>query len=65
MISRAQEPGRLADLLAASLLESPSERQAVLEALRIRARVELVSQSVAALLAQATPESEGKGKYLN
>ncbi|GAC1595104.1 MAG: hypothetical protein NVS4B10_03360 [Myxococcales bacterium] len=65
MSSRAQEPGRLADILAASLIETPSERQAVLEALRVKARIALVSQAVAALLAQATPRAEAKGGFLN
>lgn len=65
MAARAERPGHLADLLAASLLEESGERQAVLEALRIRARVALVSQSVAAMLARAAPAAEGQGRYLN
>jgi uncharacterized protein len=65
MSARTQEPGRLADLLAASLIESPSDRQAVLEALRVKARLTLVNQAVAALLAQAAPRAEAKGGFLN
>jgi Lon protease-like protein len=65
MSARVQEPGRLADLLAGSLIEAPSDRQAVLEALRVKARLTLVSQAVGALLAQATPRAEAKGGFLN
>ena len=65
MAARAQEPGRLADLLAASLLESPAERQAVLEALRVRTRISLVSEAVAARLAEAASHVEHKGRFLN
>jgi Lon protease-like protein len=63
--ARAQEPGRLADLLGAALLESAADRQAALEALRVEARLALVSRTVAALLAQTGPAPERKGGYLN
>jgi Lon protease-like protein len=65
MAARAQAPGRLADLLGAALLESAADRQAALEALRVEARLALVSRTVAALLAQTGPARERKGGYLN
>jgi Lon protease-like protein len=65
MAARAQEPGRLADLLGAALLESAADRQAALEAVRVEARLALVSRTVAALLAQTGPAPERKGGYLN
>ena len=65
LAARTQEPGKLADLIAASLLDSPDERQAVLEALRVRVRLSLVSEAIAARLAEAAPNAEHKGGFLN
>lgn len=51
LAARAQDPGDLADLVASALLSSPKERQAVLEAVEIAPRLELVTQAAAAALA--------------
>ena len=52
LAARAQDPGDLADLVAGALLSSPRERQAVLEAVELAPRLELVTQAAAAALAQ-------------
>ena len=50
--ARAKDPGDLADVVASAILHAPRERQAVLEAVEIVARLELVTQAAAAALAQ-------------
>ncbi len=52
LAARARDPGDLADVVAAAVLSSPRERQAVLEAVEILPRLELVTQAAAAALAQ-------------
>jgi Lon protease-like protein len=52
LAARAQDPGDLADLVAGAVLHAPRERQAVLEAVEIVSRLELVTQAAAAALAQ-------------
>jgi hypothetical protein len=54
LAARARDPGELADVVAAAVLSSPRERQAVLEAVEILPRLELVTQAAAAALAQTT-----------
>ncbi len=62
---RAAGPSELADLAAGALLESPQEKQAVLEALRVSKRIELVSSSAATQLARSMPRQGHRGKLLN
>jgi len=52
LAARARDPGDLADVVAAAILSQPHERQAVLEAVEILPRLELVTQAAAAALAQ-------------
>ncbi len=63
--ARAQDAGELADLAAGALLESPQERQGVLEALRLTRRLQLVSASAATQLARALPRQPKPGRLLN
>lgn len=53
----ALEPGPLADAIAASLLEDARERQRVLEAVDVRARLELVSGILGARLIETADEA--------
>jgi Lon protease-like protein len=53
--SRARDPGSLADLVGSALLESPNERQEVLEADEVAERLRLVTQAAAAALALSSP----------
>jgi len=52
LAARAQDPGDLADVVAGAVMHAPRERQAVLEAVEIVPRLELVTQAAAAALAQ-------------
>ena len=52
LAARTRDPGDLADVVAGALLEEPGDRQAVLEAVEILPRLELVTQSAAAALAR-------------
>jgi len=52
LASRAGDPGDLADIVAGALLANPRERQAVLEAVDVGLRLELVIQAAAAVLAR-------------
>jgi uncharacterized protein len=52
LAARAGDPGHLADVVAGALLSEPKDRQAVLEAVELVPRLELVSQATAAALAQ-------------
>jgi Lon protease-like protein len=55
--ARAHDPGDLADVVAGILLSSPTERQAVLEALDREQRLELVLKAAASALAQTAPRA--------
>jgi Lon protease-like protein len=55
LAARARDPGELADVVAGVLLSSPTERQAVLEALDCEERLHLVLKAAASALAQAAP----------
>ena len=58
LAARAQDPGELADLVAGVVLESPAERQEVLEAVHLEERLSLAAQAAALALAQtASPAS--------
>ena len=57
LAARARDPGDLADVIAGALLSSPRERQAVLEAVEILPRLELVTQAAAAALAQTATDA--------
>jgi hypothetical protein len=52
LAARAADPGDLADIVAGALLSTPRDRQAVLEAVEIEARLELALQAAAAALAR-------------
>ena len=52
LAARAHDPGDLADVIASALMHAPRERQAVLEAVELLPRLELVTQAAAAALAQ-------------
>jgi Lon protease-like protein len=52
LAGKARDPGDLADVVAGMLMESPLERQAVLEARNIVERLELVTQAAVAALAR-------------
>lgn len=56
--ARAATPGELADVAAAALIEAAPERQAVLEAVGVGARLELAMQAAATSLAKATPRDQ-------
>lgn len=56
LAARAQGPGDLADVVAGALLATPRERQAVLDAVELEARLELATQAAAAALAR-TPDA--------
>jgi Lon protease-like protein len=58
MAARLRSPGRLADLVAAAVVSEPEGRLAVLEALEVGRRLELVLAEVAGVLAML---SKGKG----
>jgi len=51
-VSAELSPARAADVIADQLVVSPEERQQILETSNIKKRVDLVTQSVASLLAQ-------------
>lgn len=53
-VSAELAPARAADVVADQLVVSPDERQEILEALDVRKRVALVTESIASLLAQLT-----------
>ncbi len=55
--ARAQDPAELADVVAGVLLSSPTERQAVLEALEPAQRLEIVLRAAASALAQTAPRA--------
>jgi Lon protease-like protein len=57
LAAKAHDPGDLADVVAAMLMESSEERQAVLEAQRVSRRIELVTQAAIAALAQGATTS--------
>ena len=63
--ARASDAGQLADLAAGALLESPAERQAALEAVRVLQRLEIAKQAAATQLARVAPRTSQKGKLLN
>jgi uncharacterized protein len=52
LAARARDPGELADVVATALISAPEERQAVLEAVEILPRLELVTQAAASALAR-------------
>jgi hypothetical protein len=52
LVAKARDPGDLADLVAGVVMPAPRDRQAALEAVEIAGRLELVTQAVAAALAQ-------------
>ena len=52
LAAKARDPGDLADLVAGVVMPAPRDRQAALEAVEIAGRLELVTQAVAAALAQ-------------
>ena len=54
LAARAADPGDLADIVGGALLANPRERQAVLEAVDVDQRLELVTQAAAAALARTT-----------
>ena len=54
LAARAADPGDLADIVGGALLANPRERQAVLEAIDVDERLELVAQAAAAALARTT-----------
>ena len=56
--ARAQTPGQLADRVGGAVIDSPRERQALLEELSVPKRLERVSHAVAALLAQVMARPE-------
>jgi Lon protease-like protein len=58
LAARAADPGDLADIVAGALLSSPRERQAVLDALDVEERLELVTQAAAAALARTASTAE-------
>ena len=62
--AREREPGALADLAAGVLLESPHERQNVLEALYLAKRLDLVAAAAATQLARTLPR-QSQSKLLN
>jgi Lon protease-like protein len=55
--ARAEDPADLADVVAGVLLSSPTERQAVLEALEPAQRLEIVLRAAASALAQNAPRA--------
>lgn len=59
-IARAADPSALADVVAATLVESPRERQRLLEELSVLARLSRVSGHAAGLLARAAPRGADK-----
>ncbi len=58
LAARARDPGDLADVVAAAVISTPRERQAVLEAVEILPRLELVTQAAASMLAQTANSAE-------
>jgi len=58
LASRAADPGDLADIVAGALLPSPRERQAVLDALDVGDRLDMVTQAAAAALARTASSAE-------
>jgi uncharacterized protein len=57
MAARAGDPGQLADAIAAAVVESPSERQALLEQTSVAQRLARVEAAVAGALAKTTNAS--------
>jgi uncharacterized protein len=62
MAGSAARPGELADAVAATLLESPQERQQLLETAAVEERLRRVAQHVVAILAQT---QAGRGTLPN
>jgi len=62
--ARERDAGLLADLAASALLESPQEKQSVLEALRLARRLQIVSAAAATQLARTLPK-QAQSKLLN
>jgi Lon protease-like protein len=56
--ARAADPGDLADIVAGALLASPPERQAILDALDVEERLDVVTQAAAAALARTASGAE-------
>jgi len=63
--ARAAGPGELADLAAGALLESPAARQAALETVALRDRLELAMQAAATQLARIAPKKAANRNLLN
>ncbi|MBS2025405.1 MAG: LON peptidase substrate-binding domain-containing protein [Deltaproteobacteria bacterium] len=59
-VKSAKEPAALVDLIAGTLVESPRERQVLLEQLSVHRRIDKVSARVASLLARAAPRPSDK-----
>jgi Lon protease-like protein len=57
LAAKAHDPGDLADVVAGMLVESPKDRQAVLEAQSVSRRIEIVTQAAIAALAQSATTS--------
>ena len=58
LATRAADPGDVADIVAGALLASPRERQAVLDALDVEERLDMVTQAAAAALARTASAAE-------
>jgi uncharacterized protein len=58
LAARAADPGDLADIVAGGLLASPRDRQAVLDALDVEERLDVVTQAAAAALARTASAPE-------
>ena len=56
----AADPADLADVVAGAVLQSPRERQRVLEAVHLEERLALVSQSTADILAHSPPPASAR-----
>jgi len=52
LAAKAQDPGDLADVVAGVLLATPRDRQAILDAVELEARLDLATQAAAAALAR-------------
>lgn len=57
-LAEIQEPGALADLVAAAALQDPDERQKILAELDVGRRIELATSALGGLLLQADRKSE-------
>ena len=58
LAARAADPGDLADIVAGALLASPRDRQAVLDALDVEERLDVVTQAAAVALARTASAPE-------